>query len=269
MATEETPAGPHGVDQPSGPPPGYGQPGYGETPPGYPQPQPGYGQQPPPGYGQPPDYGQPPPGYGQPFDPNQQPYGGQPWGTPAPPKKRRTVLIVALSVIGVIVLLGVIGVVVNVTRSHKKLHLVAAAGLTPSTNQAIIDQLKSDQSAAGKGFQIVPFQRTDGNIVLLGGGSLSAFDNNPNRDLQKIADGFTKGVTSGSSGATLTPYAPAEPGPRGGNVKCSELSVPGAPIKSAVCVYSDSDTAGLIFSVGQNSADTATLLSNYRVAEEN
>jgi len=70
-----------GPDDPSsqqgyGPPPGYGQPAYGQPPPGYAQPA--YGQ-PPPGYAQP-GYGPPPPGYGQP-----QAYG-QPPAAPPPPQ---------------------------------------------------------------------------------------------------------------------------------------------------------------------------------------
>ena len=279
MADEYPPAGPPsgapggpppggpppGGPPPGGPPPGYGQQGYGQPQYGTPQ----YGQQPPeygqpqygqPGYGQP-QYGQP--GYGQPG------YPGQPWDG-APPKKKHTVLIVALSVVGVLVVLIVVGVVVQATKSHKHLHLVAAAGLTPSTDPQILADLKADASAQGtNGFSIVPFQRADGATVLLGGGQSSAFDNNPNQDLQKIADGFTRGVTSASSTATVTAYTPATAGPRGGNVKCAELNVPGATTSSSVCVYSDSDTAGIIFSVGQDSAETATLLSNYRVAEEN
>jgi hypothetical protein len=81
------------------PPPGYGQPGYGQQPdygqqPGYPPPpsgEPGYGQQPPPpGYGQP-GYGQQPPppaygqpGYGQQYPPPPPGYGRRPYAPPAP-----------------------------------------------------------------------------------------------------------------------------------------------------------------------------------------
>ncbi|MEV0360424.1 hypothetical protein AB0H71_30645 [Nocardia sp. NPDC050697] len=84
--------------------PGYQQPGYGESP-GYAQPgygqnpgnaQPGYGANPQQGYGQPPSYGQQ---WGQPG------YGQQP-GYP-PPRKKRTGLIIALTLLLVVILGGI------------------------------------------------------------------------------------------------------------------------------------------------------------------
>jgi hypothetical protein len=84
----------HAQQGPYGPPPPYGQPGYGQPPPGPYGPPPGAGQPgygpppgpygpPPPGYGPPPPgYGPPPPGYGGP----PPGYGGQPPGPPPGPK---------------------------------------------------------------------------------------------------------------------------------------------------------------------------------------
>lgn len=76
-----------------------------------------YGQQPPPppppgGYPPPPAHGYPPPPPPLPYQQYGQPYGAAPGGYPQqPPKKSRKGLIIVLSVVGALVLVGVLAVV--------------------------------------------------------------------------------------------------------------------------------------------------------------
>ena len=107
MTDQQMGANPPGGDRPA---PGHPQSPGGTPPP----PPPGYGpppaSPPPPGYGPPPG-STPPPGYGPP--PQAGPAAPWPGGTPTPPRRRRTGLIVGSIVGGVVVIAAVvIGLVV-------------------------------------------------------------------------------------------------------------------------------------------------------------
>lgn len=147
MTYPPQPPGPQGQPDPYGQGGQYGQPNpYGQQPGGaYPQsgPQPQQNQ---PGgaqpFGQPGQYGQQPGGFGQPGGyPQQGGYPDQQGGYPAfpggpggePPKSNKTGLIVALSVLGVVLVGGVVWLIIYLTGDDDK-NTPAAPSNQPSVS---------------------------------------------------------------------------------------------------------------------------------------
>ncbi|RZU49586.1 hypothetical protein EV385_1339 [Krasilnikovia cinnamomea] len=244
---------------------GYPPPGQG----GYPQPdqggypQPDQGGYPPPGQG-----GYPPPG--QPgFPPPGQPGLAPQFGAPAPKKKSSALKIVLISVAAILVLC-VGGVVAFGFFAKDKFNeakeqvdnVVAASKITVVEPQTLAGRDKvTDPSLAGS------VDALDSEMSKISGttSSVGAMYGDPaKQDLVMIAaastlqgseqgrfDEFTKGMSQG--GFSVEGLKDTDPGPLGGIAKCGDTSAAGVP--TAVCVWSDKGSVGMVAMLFKKSAD--------------
>ncbi|BFU43038.1 hypothetical protein [Krasilnikovia sp. MM14-A1004] len=262
--------------------PAYPPPGQGGYPPadqgGYPPPgQGGYppadqGGYPPPGQGgyPPADQGgYPPPGQaaypppGQPgFPPPGQPGMAPQFGAPAPKKKSSALKIVLISA-AVILVLCVGGIAAAFFAGKDKVtEIVEASKITVTEPQTLAGREKvTDPSLAGS------VDALDSEMSKIAGttSSVGAMYGDPTKqDLVMIAaastlqgseqgrfDEFTKGMSQG--GFSVEGLKDTDPGPLGGIAKCGDTSAAGVP--TAVCVWSDKGSVGMVAMLFKKSAD--------------
>jgi flagellar basal body-associated protein FliL len=263
-----------GYQPPSYPPPARPSSGGSYQGGGYqPGPPPGQGGYPPPapheqgGYH--PDQGgyqaaPPPPGGGYPGQP------GQPYG--APPKKKGGALKIILIVLGVVVLLCVAGVAVAVYKGKGKVEDVVAASKISVVEPATLGGRKkvSDPSLQSS------VQSLDSEMKNIQGTTSSVgaiYGDLAKKDVVMVAaastltgtaqtryDEFTSGLDTG--GFSTSALKDTEPGPLGGIAKCGDSSVSGVP--TAVCVWSDQGSVGMIMMLFKKKADLEKEFVSYR-----
>ena len=208
------------------------------------------------GYGAPSEGGYPPPGGGYP-PPGQAPYGAP------PPKKKGGALKIVLIVVGVILLLCIGGGVFAYFKTKDTVENVVAASkitvVAPATLagrdkvsdpqlQGSVDSLDSEMKNIGGATSSVAaiygdLQKQDAVMVAaastLKGTQQSRFDE------------FSAGLNSG--GFSTKNLADTDPGPLGGIAKCGDSSIAGT--KTAVCIWSDQGSTGMIAMLFKSKAD--------------
>ncbi|HVU73474.1 MAG TPA: hypothetical protein VHE83_10990 [Mycobacteriales bacterium] len=240
---------PSGFPEPGADPAGGAPPPAGFPPPPPPPPPGGFpGGPPPPGVlppvtaggepGQPAAWGQPM-AYGQPYAP--------------PPKKKRTLLKVLLSILAVIIGLGVIGVVYDLVRPRHHLTLHdTAGGLTKAEATGDTARFLTGFDQAISSYNIKHFVSgayTDGpNQVAVAGGDTGKFDK-----AEDVINGFASGAES--SGETLADY----PISGGAKLKCGTIRN-----IAAICGVADKDTVIVLFEEGADASHLADIAGRLR-----
>ncbi|GAB1642357.1 hypothetical protein [Krasilnikovia sp. MM14-A1259] len=261
--------GSYGQPEPGGyPAPGQG--GYGQPEPGgYPAPGQGvYGQPDQGGYAQPGQgsyapggqAGFPPPGQAG-FAPPGQP-GVVQFGGPPPKKKSSALKIVLISAAVILVLCVGGGIAAFFAAKDKVTNVVEASKITVVEPQTLGGRDKvTDPTLAGS------VSALHSEMGKIGGttSSVGAMYGDPTKqDLVMVAaastltgsaqsryDEFTKGMSQG--GFSVKGLKDTAPGPLGGIAKCGDTSASGVP--TAVCVWSDTGSVGMIAMLFKKSAD--------------
>jgi hypothetical protein len=161
---------------------------------------------------------------------------------------------------GIVVVLGIIGLVVDVAGSHKHLSsptVLAGAPLINDSNFKTIAQRVTQQiSGSGGHHPVVAFYGTAAHpSFLLAGADSSAFGN-PDHAVDDLLRGFTSGASSAQIGAASA--FPA--GSRGGTVRCGTFTI--ATTSGSYCGFSDHSVAGIVLSFDLSTAQAASELTN-------
>jgi len=269
------PFGAPGQPQPgaSWPPPPPVQPYGGPPPSGYPQqypyPQPGQSQYPQPGQ----------PNYGAPYG---YPAGMNPVGGPPPMRKRRTGLIVALSIAGVLVL-SVVALAIIGTNQKKKedkavsgppRSLVAptASGtyklVTGTVADRVAESMKSAMTgkAGGRGLydnaKIGIYSNPPGadpKLIFLG---LSTADSPALRESLKRSSASAQ-VDAAFLGAGITDAQDFPAGALGGVMRCGHTDNSGTTLH--MCVWGDHATLGMVLPIdASDDAGAAAIAATFR-----
>ncbi len=233
------------------PPPGGGQPGYGQQPGGYGQ-QPGYGQQQPGGYGAPQQgFGQQ--GYGQ----QQGQFGGQPGfgAVPPPAPKSRTGCIIGGilgGVVLVVVVIAVIGVLLASSGGkayNLSLSASSAGGLTKVENPGTVYNSAlngakgtfTGSTPFGTATESVSGVYSDGTHKLLFVGANGSFTD-PDSVFNKIKSQSSSGSSQGFE------WNKVDAGSHGGIMACGEGTTSG--VKASFCIFETKGDVGELMSFG-------------------
>ena len=232
------------------PPPGGGQPGYGQQPGGYGQP----------GYGAPqPGFGAQQPGYGQPAQPGygQQQFGGQPqFGQAPPPPKSRTGCVIGGILGGLVLVVVVIVIIVAVMASSGgKAYTInsalpaSAGGLTKVDNPGTVyssaangaKNTFSGNTMGGTATETFSGVYSDGTNKLIFIGANGSFPD-PNSLVNKLQSGQSSGTSQGFE------WNKVDAGAHGGILACGEGTTSG--VKASFCIFETKGDVGELMSFG-------------------